>query len=217
MRTLIKFSFIFALLALVASCKGDKAKAAKTGEAVDTKAAPTAAAKSYSVTEGTIHWTGAKVAYDHKGTMNVKSGIFAAEGNKIKSGDFIIDMTSLKNSDIPEAEKKAKLEGHLMSADFFDVEKFPTAAFSITSVADIDTDSANCNITGNLTLKGVTKSITFPALVVAKADGTLEAQSDKFTINRYDWGVKYGSGLEGVVGDNIISDDITLEITLKAK
>lgn len=206
------------MLALVASCNNDKTKTAETGDAVDTKATPTAAAKSYSTTAGTINWTGAKLAYDHTGTMNIESGVFSAEGNKIKSGDFIIDMTSLKNSDLAsKPEDQAKLEGHLMSGDFFDVEKFPKATFSITSVADADTDEANSMITGNLTLKGVTKSVTFPALVVAKEDGSLTAVSDKFKINRTDWGVKYGSGLTGAIGDNIISDDITLQISLEAK
>lgn len=206
------------MLALVASCKNDKTKTAETGDAVDTKAAPTAAAKSYSSTAGTINWTGAKLAYDHKGTLSIESGVFSAEGNKIKSGDFVISMASLTNTDLAgDAEKKAKLEGHLKSGDFFDVETFPKATFSITSVADADTDEANCMITGNLTLKGVSKSVTFPALVVAKEDGSLKAISDKFKINRTDWGVKYGSGLAGAVGDAIISDDITLQINLEAK
>ncbi|MFK7775992.1 MAG: YceI family protein [Saprospiraceae bacterium] len=218
MRTLIKFSFVFMLLALVAGCKNDKTKAAKTGDAVDTKATPTATAKTYSNTRGTINWTGAKLAYDHKGTLNVESGVFSAEGNKIKSGDFIINMASLKNTDLAgDAEKQGKLEGHLKSADFFDVAQFPKATFSITSVADADTDEANCMITGNLTMKGVSKSVTFPALVVAKADGSLTAVSDKFKINRTDWGIKYSSGLAGAVGDAIISDDITLQISLEAK
>jgi len=217
MRTLIKFSFVFMALALLASCNGDKAKAAKTGDAVDTKAAPTAAAKTYSNTSGTINWTGAKLAYDHKGTLKIESGVFSAEGNKIKSGDFIIDMASLANTDITDTEKKADLEGHLKNEDFFDVEKFPRATFNITSVVDAETDEANCMITGNLTMKGVSKSVTFPALVVVKEDGSLTAISDKFTINRTDWGIKYGSGLAGVVGDKIISDDFTLQISLEAK
>lgn len=217
MRTLIKFSFVFMMLALVASCNSDKTKAAKTGEA-KTKATPTVTAKKYSITEGMINWTGAKLAYDHKGTLNITSGVFSAEGNKIKSGDFVIDMTSLKNTDLAgDAEKQADLEGHLKGADFFDVATFSKAMFSITSVADADTDDANCMITGNLTMKGVSKSVTFPALVVAKEDGTLTAISDKFTINRTDWGIKYGSGLAGAVGDKIISDNFTLQINLKAK
>jgi len=204
------------MLALVASCKNDKAKAAKTGEA-KTTATPTTAAKTYSNTSGIINWTGAKLAYDHKGTLKIESGVFSAEGNKIKSGDFVIDMTSLTNTDLTDAAKKADLEGHLKNADFFDVEKFPKSTFSITSVADANTDEANCMITGNLTMKGVTKSITFPALVVAKGDGSLTAISDKFTINRTDWGIKYGSGLSGAVGDKVISDDFTLQVSLEAK
>jgi len=218
MRTLIKFSYIFMVLALLASCKGDKGKAAKTGEAVSTTATSTAAAKNYTVTEGTINWTGNKVAYGHSGTLNVKNGTLSAEGNKIKSGDFIIDMATIKNTDLAgEPEKAGKLEGHLKAPDFFDVAQFPTAAFAITSVADLDTDDANCSITGNLTLKGISKSVTFPALVVAKADGTLEAISDKFTINRTEWDIKFSSGLAGAIGDKIISDDISLQIKLMAK
>ncbi len=218
MRTLIKFSFVFMLLALVAGCKNDKTKAAKTGDAVDTKATPTAAAKNYSIASGTINWTGAKLAYDHKGTLNVASGVFSAEGNMIKSGDFVIDMASLTNTDLAgDAEKKAKLEGHLKSGDFFDVATFPKATFSITSVAKAETDEANCMITGNLTMKGVSKSVTFPALVVAKADGSLTAVSDKFKINRTDWGIKYGSGISGAVADEAIGDDFTLQISLEAK
>ena len=219
MRTLIKFSFVFVLLALVASCKGDKGKAAKTGAAVDTKATPTAAAKTYSLSEGTINWTGTKVAYGHSGTLMVKSGTLSAEGNKIKSGDFIIDMVSIKNTDIPEPEKAGNLEGHLKNEDFFDVAKFPTAAFSITSVKDLDISKGdnNAEITGNLRLKGIEKSVTFPATVMAKADGTLTAISDKFTIDRTEWDIKFSSGLAGAVGDKIISNDISLQISLTAK
>lgn len=213
MRTLIKFSFVFMVLALVASCKNDKAT--KTG-AAETKAIPTATAVQYTVNSGTVNWTGSKIAYDHKGTIDITKGMLSAEGNKIVSGDFVIDMASLKNTDIPEAEKKAKLEGHLKGEDFFDVAKYPTASFSITSAADADLDDANTKITGNLTMKGETKSITFPALVVAKADGSLTAISSKFTINRNDWGVKYGSGLAGAVGDAVINDNVDLQIELMA-
>jgi len=205
---------------MLASCKGDKSKAAKTGAAVDSKATPTAAAKSYSVAEGTITWTGTKVAYGHSGTVNVKSGTLSAEGSKIKSGDFIIDMTSIKNTDLAgEPEKAAKLEGHLKADDFFDVATYPTAAFSVTSVKDLDISKGdnNAEITGNLRLKGIEKSITFPATVLAKADGSLTAISDKFTINRTEWDIKFNSGLAGAVGDAIISDDITLQINLTAK
>ncbi len=217
MRTLLKFSYVFMVLALLASCKGDKGKAAKTGDAVSTTATAPAAAKSYTVTEGVINWTGTKVAYGHSGTLNVKNGMLAAEGHKIKSGNFTIDMNTIKNTDIPEPGKASNLEGHLKNADFFDVANFPTASFAITSVADLDTDDANCSITGNLTLKGISKSVTFPALVVAKADGTLEAISSKFTINRTEWDIKFSSGLAGAIGDKIISDDISLQIKLMAK
>lgn len=218
MRTLIKISFVFMLLSLVVGCKNDKSKTTKAGDAVDKKATTTAAAKTYNITSGTIHWTGSKPTTDHNGTMNIESGMLTAEGSKIKSGDFVIDIASLKNVDLASAPTdQAKIEGHLKSGDFFDTANFPKASFSITSVADFTSDDANCKITGNLTLKGVSKSITFPALVVAKADGTMEAVSDKFKINRIDWGMKYGSGIMGAIGDRVISDDVSLTIEFKAK
>ena len=206
------------MLALVTSCKNDKTKAAKTGEPVATKTETETKGKTYNLSSGTISWTASKITgKEHKGTLNISSGVFAAEGSKLQKGEFVIDMASLANTDMAGTDGQGKLEGHLKSPDFFDVEKFAKSTFGITSVADADTDEANCMITGNLTMMGVEKSITFPALVVAQADGTITAISDKFKINRTDWGVKYGSGLLGVAKDKAISDDVTLQIELKAK
>lgn len=217
MRTLIKFSFVFMMLALVTSCGNDKTKAAKAEEAKP-EAAPTVTAKEYTVSEGTVTWVGSKITGDeHSGTIAIKSGVLAAEGSNLKSGNFVLDIATLTNTDMAGSEGQGKLEGHLKSPDFFDVEKFPTASFAVTSVSAVDTDEANCAITGNLTLKGVTKNVTFNALVVAKADGTLTAISDKFAINRNDWGMQYGSGIAGAVGDNVINDNVTLQVNLTAK
>lgn len=173
--------------------------------------------KNYILKSGTIHWVGSKVAYDHNGTINVSEGKITANGHKIKSGEFTIDLNSFSNNDLKEdQEKKALFEGHLKSSDFFEVKNYPFAHFKISSVKEIEMDEANYSITGLLTLKAISKEVSFPALVVVKSDGTIEAISDKFVINRIDWGIKYPTSLKGTIADALIADNVKLQITLSA-
>ena len=210
-----KITFLLFAISFLFSCASKK-EVTKMAE-VEKEEAPKTE-KNYTVSSGTVNWTGSKMAYDHNGTINISEGKFTADGHKIKSGEFTINMKSLNNVDLKDnLSKKANLEGHLKSADFFDVEKFPTAHFVISSVKEIDTEEANYTITGLLTLKGVSKEVSFPALVVAKQDGTIHAISDKFKINRSDWGIIYGRGVAGAIGDKIISDQIGLQIILGGK
>src|SRR5690606_31572102 len=116
---------------------------AQTNLKVDTKAS-------------TINWEAKKVVGGHVGTINIKEGTVKIDGNKLTGGDFVIDMPSLNCTDSP------RLNGHLKNADFFDVEKFPTASFSITKVIQNANEAV---ISGKLTIKGITKDITFPANV----------------------------------------------------
>ncbi len=100
-----------------------------------------------------------------------------------------------------------KLTGHLESPDFFDVQKFPTSTFQSTSILEKSTGDATHEITGNLTLHGVTKVITFPAKVTKAPDavtGTAE-----FTINRKDFGIVYPGK-----PDDLIKDDVLLKLKL---
>ena len=83
--------------------------------------------------ESTIEWQGFKPTGTHKGTINIISGTFTTNDGKIQSGSFVIDMSSLK-----ESKDNARLEGHLKSADFFDVAKFPSASFEITGLEEKD-------------------------------------------------------------------------------
>ena len=118
-------------------------------------------------------------------------------------------MNSLNCTDLEAGKGKEKLEGHLKSADFFDTATNPTSTFEITSVS-------GGNVTGNLTMKGVTKSVTFPADVKVTPDGVSVISSD-FTINRTDWGIQYGSAsfFDGLK-DKAINDNIGLSIKLRA-
>lgn len=132
-----------------------------------------------------LNWKGSKPLGTHNGNVKFLEGSLEVKNGKVKGGEFVIDMTSINTLDLKAGSGKEKLDGHLMSADFFDVEKYPTSKFVITKVK-------GANVTGNLTIKDVTKTITFPAKV-AVADGKITFSSDVIKINRADFNVKYGS------------------------
>ena len=157
------------------------------------------------------------------GTLSLKSGEITVENNAVTSGEFVIDMTTLKvdPASVTEADKKpADLEAHLKNADFFDVEKQPTSDFKITAVADLAGElpkdavaGANKTISGNLTLLGKTLNVSFPAKVtVAEGKASIEA---KFTVNRADWGIKFGTD-ETDPAEWMISKDIEIGINVNA-
>ena len=157
------------------------------------------------------------------GTLKLKSGEITVENNAVTSGDFVIDMTTLKvdPASVTEADKKpADLEAHLKNADFFDVEKQPTSDFKITAVADLAGElpkdavaGANKTISGNLTLLGKALNVSFPAKVtVAEGKASIEA---KFTVNRADWGIKFGTD-ETDPAEWMISKDIEIGINVTA-
>ena len=157
------------------------------------------------------------------GTLSLKSGEITVENDAVTSGEFVIDMTTLKvdPASVTEADKKpADLEAHLKNADFFDVEKQPTSDFKITAVADLAGElpkdavaGANKTISGNLTLLGKTLNFSFPAKVtVAEGKASIEA---KFTVNRADWGIKFGTD-ETDPAEWMISKDIEIGINVTA-
>lgn len=216
-------SFFFLLL--VVACSSPEGKKVEATEAKapekTTAAAPAAGGDiaNYNLNKGTLKWTGSKVVggSSHTGTISAALGDIRAKGANIIGGQFTIDMKSVENTDLKAGKGKEKLEGHLKSADFFDVEKFPTSTFVITSAAPVTgVADATHNITGNLTLKGVSKSITFPANV-AVVDNKLTAVSPSFVIDRTQWGIEYGSGsIVGLAKDKVISNDIALVLNLEA-
>ena len=157
------------------------------------------------------------------GTLNLKSGEITVENDAVTSGEFVIDMTTLKvdPASVTEADKKpADLEAHLKNADFFNVAQNPTSDFKITAVADLAGElpkdavaGANKTVSGNLTLLGKTLNVSFPAKVtVAEGKASIEA---KFTVNRADWGIKFGTD-EADPAEWMISKDIEIGINVNA-
>tara|TARA_R110000787_G_scaffold59922_13_gene135934 strand:- start:38483 stop:39061 length:579 start_codon:yes stop_codon:yes gene_type:complete len=131
-----------------------------------------------------IVWKGYKVTGSHEGTINIKSGSLNFNEGILTGGELTIDMTSIITTDL-EGEYKGKLEGHLKSDDFFGVEKNPTSSLVFTNVKA--TGKNSYSITGDLTIKGITNTVTFDLSVYGnKATASLKIDRTKFD-------VKYGS------------------------
>lgn len=160
--------------------------------------------------QSTITWVGKKVAGSHNGTIALKSGSLNVNGKNVTGGTFVIDMTSIKDADGSE-----KLEGHLKADDFFGTAKFPTSTFVITKVAGA---GANLTVSGNLTIKGITKPLSFPATVTVNADGTVSALAGKITVDRTKYDIRYGSkSFFDSIGDKAIDDNFEIGVKLVAK
>ncbi len=165
-------------------------------------------AKSYSVDKeaSTVTWKAEKVTGAHAGTIKIKDGDLIYQDGKLTGGTFTIDMTTIETD-----EEIDKLEGHLRSDDFFSVTKFPTATFKITEV--INQGPRGYNITGDITIKGITKQIKFVAQV-EDMDTSVNASAD-IVIDRSEFDIKYGSGsFFDDLGDKMIYDNFNLSVHL---
>lgn len=211
--------FLFA-----ASCKESKTDTATvaTEQAVAENTGDTFTVNTDS---STVNWK----AY-HKGGLNPRFGItkttgtLSVENGNLTSGSLVSDINTLTTS--PEAvdptmndgKTSADLDGHLKSVDFFDVAKYPNVKFDITKVEDLaagtesKVEGANKTISGNLTIKDKTVNVTFPAKV--EVTGNTVNLTSKFTINRQDWGLVYGT--EGDPKDWMISQEVDLELNIVA-
>lgn len=165
-----------------------------------------------------IHWVGTKPGGSHHGTIGIKEGSLAINGTEVASGSFIIDMNAIVDEDLTDQKMNEMLVNHLKSADFFDVEKYPTSSFAITKVEAIaGNDSITHRISGNLKMKDVDKNITFDAKITKEGDA-YKAVTVPFTIDRTQWNVQYGSkSIFADLKDKFIDDNIELQITIIAK
>ena len=173
-------------------------------------------AQTYTVdaAKSTLHRKAEKITGFHEGTIGIKSGSFIVSKNKITSGSFVVNMTTIVDTDLTDAEYNKKLIGHLSSPDFFDVAKFPEALLTITKPVDLS--KAVVDIHGNLTIKGIVKPIAFKA-VVKKDGNTYVFNANSIVIDRTSYDIKYGSGsFFSDLGDKAIYDEFTLKLKLVA-
>ena len=160
--------------------------------------------------QSSIDWTGKKVTGAHNGTIEIKSGSLVVADNKLIGGDFVIDSTSIKILDVTDADTNAQFASHLFSEDFFSVESYPEASFIITDAAGGDN-----MITGNLTIKGITHPVSFPADVNI-ANDSLTA-TGKIIVDRTKYDMKFRSGnFFQNLGDTLIYNEFELDVTLAA-
>ncbi|MEM7585105.1 MAG: YceI family protein [Acidobacteriota bacterium] len=166
--------------------------AAEAGEATTLKLAA----------DSKIDFVGAKVTGTHDGGFQAFDGTVTltdgtAEGSSV---EVVIDATSVWSDD-------DRLTEHLKSADFFDVENFPTATFKSTEIAAAA--EGGYTLTGNLELHGVTKQISFPANIEV-GEGSFTAMAE-FSINRKDFDIVYAGR-----PDDLIRDDVLIKLDLRS-
>lgn len=207
---------------ILAACNtSPKADEAKAGDTIEASA--TTAGTSYKLdTSSTVLWTGSKPTGSHTGSFKISDGNLQVDNETVTGGAFTIDMTTITNHDLAgDPENKGKLEGHLKSADFFDVEKYPTAKFEITNITPFTADAQNSasvlpnathTITGNFTLKDSTKSVSFPAKITL-TDNSATAIAD-FNIDRTNWGISYKG--PNNPQDWVISKTVNIKLNISA-
>ncbi|WP_299759960.1 YceI family protein [uncultured Pontibacter sp.] len=198
---------------------GNTNKVAATAAATEVAAPAKARAYKVDVAKSDLKWHAKKVTGEHMGNIALQSGEMQVNGNKVVGGTFVIDMNAITCTDIKDAEYNGKLIGHLKSDDFFSVEKNPTATFKINSVKPIANAAAgkpNATVTGDLTIKGITNQVSFPATLAVK-NGVASAKAD-VTIDRSKFDVRYGSkSFFDNLGDKAIYDDFVVSLDVTAK
>jgi polyisoprenoid-binding protein YceI len=216
MKTIHLFSFVALTAGGFFACGSNSNSTDAQGAA---QGDSTAVVYSVDVASAKLGWTGSKlVGGSHTGFISLSEGSVEVANGNIVAGSFTVDMNTITNTDLTDAEYNGKLVGHLKAADFFNVDSFKTATFVISGVSAVTDSLGNSHsISGDLTIKGQTRNITFPAKVSVN-NGLLNMMA-AFSINRTDWGIKYGSGsFFKDLGDNVINDnvDFTLNLTAKA-
>lgn len=219
MKALKQITFAAFAAILMASCGGTSEKAAEISQRIEPGEKPEEAiTKTVNPNLSTIAWEGTKVTGKHDGTIGLSEGELYLVNDQLVGGNIVIDMTQLVVLDLKDPETNAQLKGHLMSDDFFSVETYPQAYFEMAQLVkneEAAPGEPNYTIRGNLTIKGITHGVSFPAHVKVD-DETLSAKAD-FDLDRTQWDVRFGSGrfFENL-GDNLIHDNFNIKLDVVA-
>jgi polyisoprenoid-binding protein YceI len=160
-----------------------------------------------------LTWGAKKVTGTHAGNIPLTSGSLIVDGDKLKGGSFVFDVRNLTVTDVTDAGMNGKLTNHLKSPDFFSVETHPEAKFVISSVTP--KGGGAYDVTGKLTIKGITNDVKFPATV--KSEGKKVIADAKIVVDRTKYDIKFRSAnfFENL-GDKAIDNDFTLDVSLVA-
>ena len=205
-----QFFLAIAIAATFTACKttpkGDEATT------TDTQTVATTSGADYLIDSASV--------VSFTGTFKLTDGKISVADGKVSAGSFTINIAGIILTE-PAEMIQTKLKGHLLSPDFFDAAKYPTAKFEITKITDYtsnETDKsvvagANALVSGNLTLKDSTKNVSFPAAItVTETEVTAKAN---FNIDRTQWGMSYGN--DKSLKDKFISPEVNIAIDIKAK
>jgi polyisoprenoid-binding protein YceI len=219
MRTLNYVISLITSIAFVFTGCGKSDKEVKVGETQKVNTTKEGKSLAVDLNSSRVEWTGKKVTGKHTGTINISRGEVIIDKDNITGGSIEIDMKTIVNTDLSDKEYNNKLINHLKSDDFFSVEKFPVSKFEITAVSpysDAQKPGYNMIIKGNLTIKGVSKGISFPANI--KIDNGMVTVNADFDIDRTEFNLKYGSGkfFENL-GDKMIYDDFNIKFNITAR
>ncbi|MDW8347855.1 MAG: YceI family protein [Bacteroidia bacterium] len=204
----LAFVALIGVVCLSACTKAPKSQKAEAGQA-EKEQNKSGAIFNLDAAKTSVKWIGTKVTGRHEGTIKIREGKLIVQGNEVIGGECIIDMSTIECLDLQPGKGKEKLEKHLKSADFFDVEKYPTAKLVITEVKKEPNGQYSHRVKANLTLKDITKSIEFGANIQV-TESTVSAVSN-FNIDRTEWGITY----EGQK-DNLIRKEVNFDINLTA-
>ena len=167
--------------------------------------------------ESRVLWTGRNLLNKHEGAIPLRTGELTVEAGRLAGGRFTFDMRGITCSDLAGSPMHDILIAHLLSDDFFDAEVFPDASFVITQTSPVNGASPgapNLSVAGELTLKGLTRPVEFPACTGITPDGKLAAQAS-FAIDRTKWNVVYGSGkFFRNLGGHLVNDLIDLNLRI---
>lgn len=172
------------------------------------------------VEKSVVEWSGRNINNRHHGRIQLSDGEVVLENGRPKAGRFVLDMKTITNLDLQDEGWRSMLLRHLMSEDFFDVERFPEVTFELRGAAAITActpGTPNMEIAGVLTIKDSAHSICFPAIVAAQEDGTIKAQAT-FSFDRTLWNVCYGSGkLYERLGMHLVNDLVSVDLFVVAR
>lgn len=206
---------ILIVLFLLASCvekHRSNAEAVEVGSEKAVVVSEDATILPINLEKSSIHWKGTKMKGmgKHEGEIKLQEGQLLVKKGQLTGGYFVVDMQSITVTDIPEDDPipRRNLTNHLKSEDFFAAKEYPTARFDITKVASLTKDSLQ--ITGNLTIKDITKSIIF---IVQQPDKS-NLFITTFSFNRFNWKVAYEGNL---LDRTLVDPNVELKIRLQTK
>ncbi|MBP6609954.1 MAG: YceI family protein [Paludibacter sp.] len=161
-------------------------------------------------TDAVVKWTGNKIGGAHNGEIKVKSGTLVLNAGNIVKGSVVIDMKSMTCADIENEAVNQKLIEHLISDDFFGVEKYPVASFTLIKATKFNKGKAT--VAGSLTIKGKTEPVSFE---IKKVNNVYSTQ---LKVDRSKFDVRYGSNsFFDNLGDKAIDNIFILDIQLTVK